>query len=990
MRMRRFLVLIVAAVSLFAQTTLAQTTASLTGVVTNENGTKLPGVTVTVRSRVLQGSEIAITDSSGMYEFPALPPGDYTVIFELRPYTPMPRATTLQLAQRTRLDAMLKPGIIDYITVYGGTPPAVEATDVATNFKLREIEQLPVQRNQLATAQMAPGVTANTLGNGELSISGGPGYDNLALVNGVVVTENVRSQMRPMYVEDAIEETTVMTGAISAEYGRFTGGVVNTITKSGGNVLSGSLRDSLSNPSWSAQTPAKEDRTDTLNHVWEATLGGYLKPDRIWFFGAGRLARNDTARQTIAVPAFVGPPASPASPQLSYNESNDQLRHEAKVTGRIAPSQSIVGSIFRISTKTKNSRFGNAIYDTASFTRQNNPDSLATLHYDGVFSQDFLVTGQLSKRKFGLQSGATSTDIVAGTVLLDRANANTRFNAPSLCAICGIEHRDNHDAQASVSHFASTPWGTHDLVAGADRFEEERIPNNHQSGSDFLLFVTRVQYVNGNLYPVITPTSANGGNTFIRWNAVLNPAASNHLRTDSLFLNDRWNVTSRFSVNLGARYDRNHAADADGTVASRDSRLSPRLSAQYDVNGDGKRRVNASYSIYSSRIVDTIASSNQIDGNALSVDFSYKGPAINDKSLTVPLPDAIRSVLGSFTPSLSNPSLLRPNGTRSVPGYSTYFDGTLASPSVRELTLGYAQQILSQGFVRVDLIDRDWRDFYAASVTPSTQHVTTPLGLAVDLALQRNSNNVQRTYRALQLQGRWNHGDLSTGIDYTYAKLRGNDDGETAQAGPVANADASIFYPEFLNYANFSPVGWLQGDERHRIRAWASYDILRSLSGAVLWSFDSGQPYSATGAINVTRYSGAPANPGYNAIPNGQYYFTKRGAFRTDDISSINLALRYVFHHFFAQGDLLNVFNRSGVADPLRVGTTVSTAATSSTFATFNPFTQTPIQCPTGAPASQCQTMGANYQLATNFGQPSSELAYQTPRTVRLSLGVRF
>ena len=78
------------------------------------------------------------------------------------------------------------------------------------------IERLPVLRNQLATAQFAPGVNGNTLSNGQLYISGGTGYDNLVLVNGVVVTENTRGQMRPMYVEDAIQETTVLTGAISA------------------------------------------------------------------------------------------------------------------------------------------------------------------------------------------------------------------------------------------------------------------------------------------------------------------------------------------------------------------------------------------------------------------------------------------------------------------------------------------------------------------------------------------------------------------------------------------------------------------------------------------------------------------------------------------------------------------------------------------------------------------------------------------------------
>src|SRR3954454_19363714 len=99
-------------------------------------------------------------------------------------------------------------------------------------------------RNQHPLAQFAPCVQSNTLTNGQLQISGAPGYDNLVLINGVVVTENVRGQMRPMYVEDAIQETTVLTGAISAEYGRFSGGVVSTITKSGGNEFSGSLRDS--------------------------------------------------------------------------------------------------------------------------------------------------------------------------------------------------------------------------------------------------------------------------------------------------------------------------------------------------------------------------------------------------------------------------------------------------------------------------------------------------------------------------------------------------------------------------------------------------------------------------------------------------------------------------------------------------------------------------------------------------------------------------
>ena len=153
-------------------------------------------------------------------------------------------------------------------------------------------------------------------------------------------------------------------------------------------------------------------------------------------------------------------------------------------------------------------------------------------------------------------------------------------------------------------------------------------------------------------------------------------------------------------------------------------------------------------------------------------------------------------------------------------------------------------------------------------------------------------------------------------------------------------------------------------------------------------------PYSIDGAINLTRYTGAPANPGYASIPNGLYYFSGRGELRTESIRSTDLALRYSVRiaalELFAQGDLLNAFNNAAIFDPQRLSTTVSTAATSTTFLPFDPAKQTPIECPKGASAAACTAMGANYQLATNFGQPLNNLAYQTPRTVRVSLGVRF
>jgi len=999
--MKRAIAALAGAVSFFALPLLAQTSASLTGVVSAE-GHPLPGTTVTVTSPELQGSRVTVTGENGAYDFSALPPGVYKISFAFSGMVTMSRQTTLRLSQVTRVDAIMK-AAGDMITVTAGAPSVIETPEVSTNMTLPFIERLPVLRNQLATAQFAPGVSGNTLGNGELAIAGGPGYDNLVLVNGVVVTENTRGQMRPMYVEDAIQETTVLTGAISAQYGRFSGGVVNTITKSGGNELAGSVRDSLSNPSWSAQSPAGEARENNLNHVGEGTLGGYVVRDRLWFFGAGRWAKNDTARQTLSIPALATNPVSPASPAISYAEGNDQKRYEAKLTGQIGARQTVAASWFGVNTDGSNARFANNIYDLASLTTRVDPESLLAVHYNGMLASNLLLEGHYSARKFSDRTGAQTTDLIAGTVLLDRANNNARFHSPTLCAVCDAERRNNDDVLLEAHDFLDAKsFGSHDLIAGVDRFSESRYANNHQSGSDFSIFVSRAQWKDGVIYPVITPTNATGGGTFIRWNPILVAANENDLRTDSAFINDTWSVASRLTLSLGVRFDRNHAVDADGVVSSRDQKLSPRLSAQYDLRGDGRQRVSVSFADYASRIADSIASSNQAAGNAAAIDFAYRGPAINNTGLTVPMDEAIRRIFDYFNTQQGGtgnvtPVNLRAQGSRSIPGFSTYFDGSLASPSVREITAGYGTEIGKTGFVRADYIHRDWRDFYAASVTTATKKANTPLGIPVDLSLIRNSNNLERRYRGVLLQTRWSPGRFDFGTHYTWSKLRGNDDGESGTTGAVANTDPSLFYPEFFNYSRVAPIGYLQGDQRHRLRAWAGYRLPLgngSLEGTLMQSYDSGLPYSIAGAINLTRYAGAPANLGYASVPNGLYYFSGRGELRTESIRSTDLALRYSVHvsamELFAQGDLLNAFNNAAIFDPQRLSTTVSTAATSTALLPFDPAKQTPIQCPQGASAATCTAMGANYQLASNFGQPLNNLAYQTPRTVRVSLGVRF
>ncbi|HEY0590991.1 MAG TPA: carboxypeptidase regulatory-like domain-containing protein, partial [Thermoanaerobaculia bacterium] len=224
------LAFLLVACTLFAQ---SMPTATLSGKVTADDAA-LPGVTVSVTSPNLQGVRTAVTSAAGDYILPYLPPGPYTVTFELAGMAPVRRQIVLTATRTDRVDVQMRPAAVaEAITVTAETPvtAVLESPNVTSNFKQDLIEQLPVARNLQTVTLLAPGVNSNGPG-GNISISGAMSFDSLYLVNGAVVNENLRGQAHNLFIEDAIQETTVMTGGISAEYGHFTGGVVSAITRS--------------------------------------------------------------------------------------------------------------------------------------------------------------------------------------------------------------------------------------------------------------------------------------------------------------------------------------------------------------------------------------------------------------------------------------------------------------------------------------------------------------------------------------------------------------------------------------------------------------------------------------------------------------------------------------------------------------------------------------------------------------------------------------
>src|SRR5262249_24954130 len=155
---------------------------------------------------------------------------------------------------------------------------ALSTPQVVTNYTKTEIDRLPMARTPFAMAELSPNLSNNTPNAGTLTIAGAMATDNVILLDGVDIQDNLFSNANNVFIEDAIESQAVLTGAISAEYGRFLGGVLNAVTNRGGNTVSGTFRSELNIPTWVATTPF-EDRNNTkhtsnLTKTFSATLGG--------------------------------------------------------------------------------------------------------------------------------------------------------------------------------------------------------------------------------------------------------------------------------------------------------------------------------------------------------------------------------------------------------------------------------------------------------------------------------------------------------------------------------------------------------------------------------------------------------------------------------------------------------------------------------------------------------------------------------------------
>jgi len=946
--------------------------ASVTGHVIDPSGLRLAGVKVTAATQAGRHSTTALTGKDGTYTLLALAAGVYDLTFELAGFETSRRQVTMEHGAVLTLDIELAIAPIP-ATVTVTPEPTRQSIDPGlpqgTSFGLSLLELMPIDGSLDARITLAPGVNANGPG-GAITMSGAPSFGNLFLIDGFVINENLRQQARPFLIADALQETRVAASSVAAEYGRFQGGVVNTVTKSGTNKVAISLRSGFTNDHWRALTPFGGDRTVNRRvPTLEATIGGPLRKDHLWYFGAIKLEKIEQNR------------ILPYS-RINYSYGDIQQHYEGKLSWSPSTRQTARLAYYRVDDRRKRVTSG-AVMDLASLYDDDTPDALYAGSYNATIGSRALLEVRYSNRQMTLTDvGSTVTTLAgAGTPIWDRSRSSARFNSPAGCAVCpgSDDERDNQNLVAKVWFTRSTrTLGTHEVTAGIDAFQETRRNNSYQSGSGFRVLATRSSIVGGSVYPVFLSDKT----TWIYWTPILKEAAGNRLRTTSAFVADTWRINRRITARLGARYDYNADKDSLGKSVVRDHEFSPRIGLTWDVRGSGRWLLNAAVARYATAINSAIADAASSGGRPATFVYDYLGPTVNATTATVASAGALKTLFDWF--NANGGTDRTPRSAPSIPGLTSQISSSLRPPAAIEFALGVTHPLGGQGSLRVDGVYRSSSSFYANRRDLSTGRASDGLGHMYDLLVVTNSDHVARTYAALNALTSYRLGSkIQWSASYTLSWARGNADGETATSiGP----DAAAFtdYPEYRDPRWHSPTGWLAIDQRHKLRTWATLGLpaprlVGRVSATIVQRVDTGRPYSAVGNINPTAYV---VNPGYVTPPTSvPYYFSTRGGFRTGTFSATDLSVT-VNRTFGAKskvtlyfrGQCMNLFNQAAVTN---VSRSVLTRNDSTLYTAFNPFSQQPI-------------MGVNYALGQDFGRPTTPGDYQPPREFSFTVGFRY
>ncbi len=571
-------------------------TGTIAGVVQDASGGVLPGVTVTITSQERGFVRSAISDEQGRFVFGAVSIGNYTVEATLAGFAPMRLTDNLVETEKTTTVSipMRVGGLTDTVTVTGETP-IVDLTNVTANTRLRreEFERLPVGRSYQALVEASPGVVGGTAltGNSNVNALGAPNNANLYVMDSVDTTDPTTGTFGANLNFEAIQEVSVSTSAVSVEYGRGQGAIINVITKSGTNRFEGSAKYIAINDQWDEQNSTESETTglslarvkfDKVNPAYSFTLGGPIWRDRAWFFGAYEYATNTTPqRQT------------PGPIPEDYQQSTENNFMNVRGTLQIAEGHQAWVKYFRSPTDGFIIDYWGATTpagELEALTAQNQSSDSWAAQWTGVFRGNLAV-----EAAFGTYSSLIDvTTYEAGRIGSNapvQAQADNRFyNGASFD---GYVNRPRQQFNVAGTYFFNMGSRSHNVKAG---FDYQTV----DSGSLF-------NYPTSQYFVAESFNQAAG--TFVplfRRDYESGPSTSKG-KNYAFYLRDKFDLTSRLFVEAGVRFEHQTGTSDLGADTVDTTELAPRIAASWDVSGDGKSLITGSFGRFYTGIIQSFS-----------------------------------------------------------------------------------------------------------------------------------------------------------------------------------------------------------------------------------------------------------------------------------------------------------------------------------------------------------------------------------------------
>jgi Carboxypeptidase regulatory-like domain len=609
--------LTIATPDVWAQGGGASSTGTVQGRVVDAQGAVLPGVTVTATSPALLGTQATVTSETGNYRFPAVPPGTYTLTYELPGFNSVKREgiqITLGFTANVNVDLQLAT-VQETVTVTGESPVIdTSATRIQQNFKLEQLQSIPNGRDMWALLAVTPSVQMSRIDVGGNRAGTQTGYTAYGfngqvrvLIEGINTTEGTGGA--GFYFDYAsLEEAFLGTSGQSAEMPN-PGVQSQFIAKSGGNQFSGeyyldwynnslqgsNIPDEYTAPNafngTNGSNAIRAGSNEIANYYDTAiNVGGPIKKDKMWWHFTYREQENQ-----VAQPNF-----------LFDSTFNTKLWNPvAKATYQVNQNHKLIG-YFQWGQKNQPMRLPQSTYtysDPGQTFAQDSGSWVYKAEWNGTISDKLYVEARYGDFGYYFPLIANSDfDYFwrdTGRAVLEGSHQRWQLD------------RDRKQTTAAATYFLDTARGSHTLKFGGELLKEQSWEGYQQQWGGNMDLI----YNNGVSNQVVfgPPTASCEVGALSAHDCLTSRAALDHF---GVFVNDTW-AAGRMTLNAGVRYDRYRgwlpeqeqlAANVGPVVLQARTfpetefftwnRFAPRIGMTYDLSGDGRTVIKANYGLY--------------------------------------------------------------------------------------------------------------------------------------------------------------------------------------------------------------------------------------------------------------------------------------------------------------------------------------------------------------------------------------------------------